>query len=58
MTAYALRASAVLRTNRDRYAEAESRARATRPERPPWFGVLDHFQIGLATDMPPTEDDA
>ncbi len=57
MTAYALRASTVLRANRDRYATAESRARATRPERPPWFGVLDQIQIERALDGPEMEHD-
>jgi hypothetical protein len=34
-----------VRDNRARYAEAEARARANRPPRPPWFDV---FQGAMA----------
>ena len=42
---YFLSAVETVRANRERYAEAEARARASRPQRPSYFGVPD-FSFG------------
>ena len=36
------RRSSPCATNKLRYAQAEARARANRPPRPPWFDVMQH----------------
>jgi hypothetical protein len=64
ITDYFLAAIETVTTNKQRYAQAEARARANRPPRPPWFDVSrlqendppqDHHQrravVGIRYDV-------
>jgi AAA+ superfamily predicted ATPase len=44
-TEYFLLAAAAVRTSKEKYAEAEARANATRQTRPVWFNPASHFEI-------------
>jgi SpoVK/Ycf46/Vps4 family AAA+-type ATPase len=43
VTDYYIAAAQTVRSNKDKYAEAEARANATRPERPVWFNPYSHY---------------
>jgi transitional endoplasmic reticulum ATPase len=49
-TEYFLDAVETVRDNKAKYAEAEARARANRPPRPPWFDVMQGAMMMAATE--------
>ncbi len=49
-TEYFLDAVETVRDNKARYAQAEARARANRPPRPPWFDVMQGAMMMAATE--------
>jgi transitional endoplasmic reticulum ATPase len=57
-TDYFLSAVETVRANKERYAEAEARARLQRPSRPPWFGAVDFSAevIGRHFDFTSSDD--
>jgi predicted AAA+ superfamily ATPase len=46
VTDYFLAAVETVRSNKERYAEAEAAARLHRPQRPPWFGMMSGMPDG------------
>jgi ATP-dependent 26S proteasome regulatory subunit len=49
-TDYYVAAAETVRSNKEKYAEAEARANASRPSRPVWFNPFSHHDFSAGVD--------